>query len=554
MNDGPPFWRKLRRADLLSAGVCGLLLLAVGLIVLAALAAFSSSFVGDFVFDDEASIVNNPTIRQLWPIGKPLCPPNRGETVSGRPVLNLSLALNYAASGYDVCGYHATNLAIHIFAALLLFGIIRRTLLMPAMRDTWGAAAVPLALAIALLWAIHPLQTESVTYIVQRAESLAGLFYLLTLYCFIRGVSSGSPLPLGEGPGVRAAGDTGPNTFAVLHDRPHPSPLPKGEETIWYAASALACLLGMASKEAMVSAPLVVLLYDRTFCAGSFREAWRRRYGFYLALAGTWLLLGWLVVSTGNLGRSAGPEAQRFTAWSYLLTQPGVIVHYLRLVVWPSELCLDYGWPAAVAAREIIVPAIFLIGLLALTVWALVKRPAWGLLGVWFFATLAPARASCRSGRRLSSIGCICRWRRSWQPWSRPVGWPASGLWTAGRFRCKRRKSSAALRAARGSRIRLALLRTQLRLPERPFHLGGHGGQGAAKSPRPQQSWRGLGQAPVAGRGDQPISEGTGNQPRRRGGPQQSRRDSGRGGRFPAGHLAFPQGPGKRAELRGGPQ
>ena len=67
----------------------------------------------------------------------------------------------------------------------------------------------------------------------------------------------------------------------------------------------LACLLGMASKEVMVSAPLIVLLYDRAFLAGSFREAWRRRYAVYLALACTWLLLGWLVIAAGNRGGSA---------------------------------------------------------------------------------------------------------------------------------------------------------------------------------------------------------------------------------------------------------
>jgi hypothetical protein len=91
------------------------------------------------------------------------------------------------------------------------------------------------AFSAALLWALHPLQTESVTYIVQRAESLMGLFYLLTLYCFIRGAAE--------------------------------------EGSRWYIPCVGACLLGMATKEVMVSAPLVVLLYDRTFVAGSFREA-----------------------------------------------------------------------------------------------------------------------------------------------------------------------------------------------------------------------------------------------------------------------------------------
>ncbi len=114
-------------------------MLAAGLIVLAIAAAFSDSFAGPFIRDDGYAIRGNPTIRQLWPLWKTLCPPNtRGQTVSGRPLLNLSFAVNYAISGYDVWSYHATNLAIHILAALLLFGVVRRTLLLPTMRDRWA--------------------------------------------------------------------------------------------------------------------------------------------------------------------------------------------------------------------------------------------------------------------------------------------------------------------------------------------------------------------------------------------------------------------------------
>ncbi len=251
----------------------GAIALAAGLLVLATAAAFSSSFAGAFVFDDEYAITENPSIRQLWPIWPTLSPPRHGETVTGRPLLNFSLAINYAISGEGVWSYHAANLAIHVLAALLLFGVVRRTLLLPTMRDRWGGAALPLALIIALLWAVHPLQTESVTYIVQRAESLMGLFYLLTLYCFIRGAGS-------------------------------------ARGVYWYVGSVSACLSGMAVKEVMISAPLIVLLYDRTFCAGSFRGALRHRDGYYLGLAGTWALLGWLVVSMGPLARARG-QAQR---------------------------------------------------------------------------------------------------------------------------------------------------------------------------------------------------------------------------------------------------
>ena len=325
---------------------------AAGLIVLATLAAYSNSFGVPFVFDGRSTIVENPTIRHLWPLWQALSPPNHGETVSGRPLLNLSLAVNYAAGGLKVWGYHAANLAIHLAAALLLFGILRRTFLLPALRDAWGAAATPLALAVAGLWAIHPLQTESVTYTVQRAESLAGLFYLLVLYGLIRGAQS-----------TRAGW--------------------------WYGMAALACLLGMASKEVMVSAPLIALLYDRTFLAGSFRRAWRQRSGLYLALAGTWLLLGWLVIAAGNRGVSAGFGLG--VNWrAYLGMQFGAIVHYLRLCVWPSPLVLDYGVATARSAAEI-VPYAVAVGALGLaTVAALRRWPKIGFVGACFFAILAP--------------------------------------------------------------------------------------------------------------------------------------------------------------------
>jgi tetratricopeptide (TPR) repeat protein len=147
----------------------------------------------------------------------------------------------------------------------------------------------------------------------------------------------------------------------------------------------------MATKEVMVSAPLVVLLYDRAFCAGSLRAAWRRRYGLYLCLASTWLLPGWLEWSMGTLSSEPGLSDEDFTWWSYLWTQPGVILHYLRLALWPANLCLDYAWHAAQNVGDVLWPALVVIGLWLLTIWALVKQPGWGMLGIWFFAVLAPS-------------------------------------------------------------------------------------------------------------------------------------------------------------------
>ncbi len=350
--------------------------IAAGLIVLAALAAYHGSFSGPLVYDDIASIAENPTIRRLAPAA--LAPPPGGLTVSGRPVLNLSFALNYAIGGTAVGSYHAVNLLIHVLAGLTLFGVARRTV---ARRDGRATARRSLgeggpgidptlfAFAVALLWMMHPLQTESVVYLAQRAESLMGLFYLLTLYCFVRGV---------EGD------ESGQSAFAEAS---------ADKETgrgVWLALAVLSCLFGMATKEVMVSAPIIVFLYDRTFVAGSFREAWRRRRGFYGALAATWLPLGALVAGAGgNRGGTAGLGIG-VGWWSYLLTQFEAVAHYLRLSFWPSPLVFDYELSGLPAAARLVPCALVVVLLAAATAWALARRPAAGFLGAWFFAILAP--------------------------------------------------------------------------------------------------------------------------------------------------------------------
>ncbi len=173
-------------------GVC----FAAGVIVLATVAAYCNSFTVPFLFDDIPSTVENPTIRRLWPIGPILLPPGHYAAVQRRPMINASLAINYAISGEKSWSYHAFNLAAHALAALVLFGIVRRTLLLPRGRERFGRAATPLAAAVALLWAVHPLLTDAVTYIIQRTEVFCGLFYLLTLYCTIRGNSARRPAAL----------------------------------------------------------------------------------------------------------------------------------------------------------------------------------------------------------------------------------------------------------------------------------------------------------------------------------------------------------------------
>ena len=207
--------------------------------------------------------------------------------------------------GETVWSYHALNLLIHLAAGLTLFGLLRRTLARQVVGERVRAAASPLALAVALLCVVHTLQTESVIYTAQRAESLMGLFYLLTLYSFARGLES-------------------------------------GRRRLWFAAAVGTCLLGMACKEVMVSAPLLVLLYDRTFVAGTFSTALRRRGWWYGGLGASWLLLAYLVVGGGGRAGTVGFTAHA-TPWSYGLMQCRAVAQYVRLALWPQPLVFDYG-------------------------------------------------------------------------------------------------------------------------------------------------------------------------------------------------------------------
>ena len=315
------------------------------IIVLGALA-YANSFRGQFMLDDDRSIGESVEALRS-PFGA------RGifhaTPFVTRPVVGLSLALSYRISGLATWGYHLVNIVIHLLAGLCLWALVRR-----ACRHAWPEAersANGLSFLIALLWTIHPLQTQSVTYIIQRSEALAGLFCLLTILCVARAAQGG---------------------------------------WWWTLASVLACALGMGTKQVMLSAPLLVLIYDRTFLAGSFAGALRRRWHVYLGLASTWSIV-FITYHLAPTTLGAGFGASPMGAWPYLRTQPRVILHYLRLCLWPYPQCLDDMWPVANKMSEILPSAAIIVLALAATIWALARRPILGFLGAEFFLCLGPS-------------------------------------------------------------------------------------------------------------------------------------------------------------------
>lgn len=320
MQDPPPSARPSRdRAPLCAAA----------LLVLTVLA-FANGLSGAFVLDDAAAVSGGDSA-----------------TTIGRPLLALSFALNRALTGTGPAGFHVVNVAIHAAAALVLFDLVRRTL---SPRVAGGATAF--AFAVAAVWALHPLQTESVTYVCQRAESLAALFVLVTVWAAQRALASPRPAR-------------------------------------WHALAVAAAALGVATKETAVVAPVLVLLHDRTFGAGAFGGALRRRPRLYAGLAATWIALAVLVATSDGRRGSAGFDAGISPA-AYAATQPGAILTYLRLAIWPDPLVLDRGAHIERTAAEIVPAACVVAALLAVTIWALLRRPALGFLGAAFFVALAP--------------------------------------------------------------------------------------------------------------------------------------------------------------------
>ena len=329
------------RSNLIPMALCAL-------IVLGGIAAYANSMAGVFVFDDQRQIVENKTIRSLWPLG-PLV------ADASRPVVVVSLAANYQFGQLNVFGYHVVNLAIHLAAGLVLFGFVRRTLWLVPQYSSKSATADFLAFAVAIVWLVHPLATESVTYVIGRSESMMGLFYLVCMYCVLRGSQ---------------ASRSGP----------------------WYVAAVAACWLGMGTKQVMVTAPVVTLLYDRIFLSASWAEIRRRRWALYVGFlpALGWLVFATLTTVTQPGAASAGFGLRGITWYEYLGTQGGVILHYVRLAFWPDQLCLDYRWPVAESPWKIVVPGAVVAALLAVSLVAIRRWPRLGFLGLSFFLILAP--------------------------------------------------------------------------------------------------------------------------------------------------------------------
>ena len=311
-------------------------------IVAAGIAAYLNSLSGVFLFDDRLAIVENARVMRILPL-------NWGPRVW----VELSFGVNYALAGVDVLHYHVTNLALHIAAGLALFGIVRRVLGRPFFRGGYDRAAAWLGGGAAVMWIVHPLQTESVTYICQRYEVMMGLFWLTAFYCLVRGYASQRPW-------------------------------------VWWCASGVAFAIGLGTKEIIVTFPVMALVYDHVFEGGELRRRMAAHRGALAAAIVVGLVALFPVLRVMVAGVAAQQRHVEVSWVEYLATQCGVILHYLRLAIRPHPLCLDYAWPVARGWREIAGPAVVMVLLVGGTVWGVVRKEPIGFIGAWVFTILAP--------------------------------------------------------------------------------------------------------------------------------------------------------------------
>jgi tetratricopeptide (TPR) repeat protein len=322
---------------------------AFSILIIMIILAYSNTFAVPFIFDDSFNIIENESIRQLWP---PSYLYNRviGTGLFGRPFISFSLAINYAISGNNVWSYHVLNLIIHLLAALTFLEIVRLTIINNEKCSKYSDNAFLFAFACALLWSLHPLQTQAVTYVIQRCESLMALFFMLTFYTAIRGWQSAS----------------------TKH---------------WHLLAVLFFLLAIFSKEVAIVCPIILILYEWVFRGNNPSRAVKQSPILYTGLSLGVIMAIFTTIKANTL--ISRTTQFSFSPLSYWITQCQVIFHYLRLAVWPSGLTLDYGWPVA-TIREIWPSITGVLILIGLSVWTLLRRNVIGFLGACFFLILAP--------------------------------------------------------------------------------------------------------------------------------------------------------------------
>ncbi len=331
-----------RPSGLIRKGVTFQKRLLLFLLPLLVLVTYAHTMHSPFVFDDIRNISANPATQISELTFKNMRKAAVDSPLSARPISYITFAINYFFHQHEVYGYRLVNLVIHMLNGMLLYLFLMNTFKLPILQDTikqpfW------VAYFAALVWVIHPLQVESVTYIVQRMNSLATLFYMLAFLCYLKARLSSNK-----------------------------------RRWLCAVASFTSGLLALGSKEIAVTLPFFILLYEWMF----FQDmdfSWLKRNTIVLAAAG-FFLAGMFFVYVGRnpwQTIAAGYSSRDFTMWQRLLTEPRVILHYIELFVFPlpTRLTLlpEFSVSTSLVEPATTLPAIIGVMFIISTAMALAK-------------------------------------------------------------------------------------------------------------------------------------------------------------------------------------
>jgi len=321
------------------------------------LAVYSNSFQGDWHFDDFPNIVKNSHIQI-----KSLSLPELKQSITGiyqdrllRPFSYASFALNYYVGGLNVFGFHLVNFFIHYLSSVFLFLFIFNTLKLPLCKNQYENIAYPVALLATVLWSVHPVFVTSVSYIVQRMTSMAGLFYIMSMYFYLKGRMSKT----------------------------------KGKSIGFFIFCALAGMASLLTKENAVMLPFSILLFDLLLIQGATKENIKRFLKILIAPLLLFIIVGFLY--TGGFSNAfSGYAGRDFTMYERLLTEPRVIIFYLSLLFYPihSRLTLLYDIDISHSLLQpwTTLPAILLIlFIIATAIYLCRKRPLMSFCILFFF-------------------------------------------------------------------------------------------------------------------------------------------------------------------------
>ncbi|MBM4338348.1 MAG: hypothetical protein FJ110_02280 [Deltaproteobacteria bacterium] len=336
-------------------------LIAIGLIVGVALMAYSNSFDVPFHFDDRPNILQNPNIQiQVFTWDRLVSFITHTYEVSIRVFSYFTFALNYYFGGFNLFYYHLVNFIIHVACGIFLYWFLMLTFNLPYLRDEYGPMSYKVALFASLIFIAHPIQTQSVTYIVQRMSSMAGMFYLLAMVLYVKGRLS-----------------SGKGRFA------------------YFTATGLVYLLGIFSKENVAILPLFVLLYEFYFFQNlTIGPKGKKTFLTVVSIVGLLAIVGLAV--WGNRYYELiieGYKIRDFTLSERVLTQLRVVLYYLTLLAYPhpSRLNLDYDFPVSktlIDPPTTLISMVIVAGLIGYSIWAAKRRPVLSFCVLWYFGNL----------------------------------------------------------------------------------------------------------------------------------------------------------------------